>query len=227
MFETIFGLLLQALHACINGLRECSCADSAGVGMLIEVGLEAILLEKCLIVRHIVGVGIERLVLETIDEQTPPLVARAEVDRAVHRLHTILGEPLACRIEERKGHLAVVDRLEETTTARRLLVVEHCGFAVEKCCDATYALALLVDSQPATRLATIERVVAHRVEHRTNVIIERADPLRRSFVQPFRQVEELALVAWRADNLQSIAHNCGIFLKNLSKYSDYFLLLSA
>ena len=207
MLEAVFGLLLQALHTCINGLRERSCADPTGIGMLVEVGLETVLFEHLLIVGRIVGVSVERLVLETIDQQTPPLVARAEVDRAVHRLHTVLREPLTGSVEEHKCQLAVVDRLEKTATTRRLLIVEHCRTAVEECSDTTYAHALLVESQPAASLAIVERVVARGIEDRANIIIEWAYPLRSCFVQTFWQVDKCAFVLRRADHLQCVTHN--------------------
>ena len=53
-----------------------------------------------------------------------------------------------------------------------MIVIVECG-------NATYRLAIFVERNPANGLATLEEVVALRVEDLLDIVIERSNPIRR------------------------------------------------
>ena len=159
--------------------------------------------EQLLVVGRIVGVGVEGLEFVAFDEQSPPRVARAEVDRAVHGLHAAAGQPHARRVEEQVGDLLVVDRLEKAAAAGRLLLDGRL-FAVVEGGDAPHHLVLAVAYQPANRFAVAEERIAGGIEDLFDILVERAHPVAVAFVDAFGQVQEFARQLGRGYLLQGI-----------------------
>ena len=159
--------------------------------------------EQLLVVGRIVGVGVEGLEFVAFDEQSPPRVARAEVDRAVHGLHAAAGQPHARGFEQHVGDLLVVDRLEEPAAARGLLLDRSLLAVVERR-DAADKLAPGVARHPADGLAVGEKFVFRRVENLEDIHVQRADPVAVSLIDSFRKVQPLALQGGSGDLLQGI-----------------------
>lgn len=155
-------------------LRDVCTPD---VAVLVEVVLEAVVLEQLLVVGRVVGVAVEGLELVALDQQAPPVAPLSEVDRAVHRLHAAAGQPHARSVEEHVGHALVLNRLEEAATARGLLL-EGRLLAVIEGRDAPHHLARGVAHHPADGLAVGEQVVLRRVEDLADVDIEGQTQLR-------------------------------------------------
>ena len=173
------------------------------VGVLVEVVAEPVMFEQLLVVGRIVGVGVEGLEFVAFDEQSPPRVARAEVDRAVHGLHAAAGQPHARRVEEQVGDLLVVDHLEKAAAAGRLLLDGRL-FAVVEGGDAPHHLVLAVAYQPANRFAVAEERIAGGIEDLFDILVERAHPVAVAFVDAFGQVQEFARQLGRGYLLQGI-----------------------
>ena len=63
--EAVTRRLFQTLHSVVNALVEFTHPYVPLIGILVEIVLESVMLEQLLVIRRIVGVGIERLKLES------------------------------------------------------------------------------------------------------------------------------------------------------------------
>ena len=70
------------------------CRGTALEEELVEVELEAVVLEQVLVVRRVVVGAVDRRIREVLDQQAPEHVAVAQIDRAVHGLHALFLQPL-------------------------------------------------------------------------------------------------------------------------------------
>ena len=89
-------------------------------------------------------------------------------------------------------------------------------FAVVEGGDTAHHLAAGVADHPADRLAVGEEFVPGRVEDLAQVVIERADPVAVAAVDPFGEVEPLALERRRRNLLQRV-----FLLAHRFRFSDF------
>src|ERR1044071_825056 len=90
--------------------------------ILIKVYLESVCFEQLAVVRRIVVALIIRIAIEPVDQQAPPTIAVAEVDRSVHSLNALLLEPLLALVEQSKRDRTVVHTIEKSYSTCRLFV---------------------------------------------------------------------------------------------------------
>ncbi len=161
------------------------------------------MLEQVLVVRRIVGIGIERLELETLHQTPPPLVPVAEIDGTVHRLHALAAQPVARRIEKHVGHLLRIDALEKAAAAGRLFLLRGLIGIVESGDtpdDASFAVA----DDPTDRLPAFEHTVPGRIEYRPYIVIQGLYPIAVPAIEPFGHGEKLPLLPWGHHLFKSI-----------------------
>ena len=205
--ETLGGIL-QIVHVDVldpvarHGVEPLGAGENLLVGLrivhppdeavLVEIVLEAVILEQFLVIGRVVGVLVQGLEFVAFDQQSPPVAPLPEVDRAVHGLHAAAGEPHARGFEQHVGDLLVVDGLEESAAARGLLL-EGGLLAVVERRDAPHDRALPVADHPADGLAVGEKFVLRRVEDLEDIHIQRADPVAVALIDFLGKIEPLAL----------------------------------
>ena len=207
--EAVPGGRHQTLGALVYHLVDVVVVNAPQIGVLVEIVLEPVILEQLLVIRRVVGVGVKRLELVSLDQQSPPRIARTEVHGTVHSLHAAAGEPQARRVEEHVGELLIVYGLEKAATARRLLVRVGVLVVIERR-DAAHHFARAVVRYPADHLAVGEEFVFGGIEYRQNIVVQRAYPIAVAFVDPIGQVDELAfegLVGHLFESVLRVAHN--------------------
>ena len=98
---------------------------------------------------------------------------------------------VARRVEHHVGQLLVVDSLEESASARGLLVAVSM-LAVVESRDASHGAAAAVVCHPADSFAVGEELVARGVEDRLYRIVERTYPAGVALVYAFGKIEKLS-----------------------------------
>ncbi len=189
MLEAVTGRILEPANAVVNGLRQDTGGELTVISKLVEVVLPTVILEKLDVVRRVVRVGVERSELEPVGEQTPPSVARTEVNGAVHSLHTFGSQPVAGGVEKKVGERLVVLGLEEPYPTGRLRLKDGILGIIESS-DTTDNLTGRVASNPTASLTRGEFCVTGRVENTLDVRVERADPITVTTVEPARQIQK-------------------------------------
>ena len=204
VLEPVARLFLQPFDPFVNVFRKQALGQFAQVGVLVEIVLEAVILEQADVVFEVVRVAVQRREFESLYQQSPPRVAVAEVDRAVHRLQAASGEPVARRVEKQVGYPLVVDRFEKSAAAGRLVFRRFDQLAVVKGGDASDRAAPFVECDPADRFAVVQQFVGLRAEPVFDVAVQRADPVRFVAVKPFGQVEKFTRSPPRGDFFERI-----------------------
>src|SRR5690606_1885145 len=87
-------------HCLVAETLRNGSTDCPGVGELIEVHLKAVRLKQFLVIGEIVVALIIRLMLIPFDQKSPPAIAVAKINRAVHRLHTAFLQPLPALVKK-------------------------------------------------------------------------------------------------------------------------------
>jgi len=190
VLETVSGLFLKPFHPFVDVLGEQSFGQLAQVGVLVEIVLEAVALEQLDVVLEVVGIGVERREFESLDQKAPPLVAIAEVDGTVHRLHAPCSEPVTCCVEQQVGDLLIIDRFEESAPSGGHILRSLHQVAVIEGGDTAYRLVLFVADDPTDCLSVAEQFVGFDVEPVFDVLIEWTDPVGFVFVQAFGQIQK-------------------------------------
>ena len=118
VLETVSGLFLKPFHPFVDVLGEQSFGQLAQVGVLVEIVLEAVVLEQLDVVLEVVGIGVERREFESLDQKAPPLVATPKLMGPSIASMPRASEPVTCCVEQQVGDLLIIDRFEESAPLR-------------------------------------------------------------------------------------------------------------
>ena len=102
--------------------------------------------------------------MEAFYEDAPPFVAFAEVDGAVHCLHSFRKQPVTGNIEEHVGGLLVVDAIEETDASDGDVVAFVFIPFIDESGDAADGFVVAVFEDPAGAFSVSEGFVLFGVE---------------------------------------------------------------
>ena len=219
MVEAVTRRLFQTLHSVVNALVEFTHPYVPLIGILVEIVLESVMLEQLLVIRRIVGVGIERLKLESLHEAPPPFVPVTEIDGTVHRLHSLAAEPLAGRIEKHVGDLLRINAFEESTATGRLFLL--CGLVgIVKGGNTSHHIALPAAGNPTDGLSALEHPVLCGVEHGPDIVVQGLYPVAVTAVESLGHGEELPLLPFGHDLFEHIfSHTLSVLASKDTKSS--------
>src|SRR5690625_2726029 len=83
---------------------------------LIKKCLKTIVLEKFLVIWRVIIHAIQRFI-KALYQQSPPAVAFAKIDGAVHSLHSIFLQPPLTKIEHKVSCLLIINTFKKAYTA--------------------------------------------------------------------------------------------------------------
>src|SRR5258705_8440603 len=97
------------------------------IAPLFIIQLKSIALKKFIVIRWVIVHLVLRR-MKSLHNQSPPTVALAKVDRAIHGFHSSLLQPLFAMVEHHERCGFAVDALKKTYAARGLLFFSCCFF---------------------------------------------------------------------------------------------------
>src|SRR5690606_36528576 len=108
------------------------------------------------IVREIVVAAVVGLFFKPINQQPPPLISLAKIDRPVHGLHSAVRQPFFAGIKKGKSSLFAINAFEKAKSAGGLVVVLPCGLLIHKGSYSANCLSGLVLKDPPDALSMPE-----------------------------------------------------------------------
>ena len=139
------------------------------VNILLKIITEPVIFKK----RDIILMRVRHLKywrLETVHQQTPPLVTLPEIHRPFHGLHASFLQPCPTTVEQHESGLLIINTLEETHPPYRIRIQMTRTF-INKRGHTPHALFFFIPQQPTGTLAMVEKRILPRVEYLCNVII--------------------------------------------------------
>src|SRR5690606_8245519 len=109
---------------------------------LIEIILETVILKQFSVIRRIVIHVIQRRV-KSFNQQSPPLVTFAQIDRSVHGFHILLLQPVFGGIKQQISYFLIINRFKKTNSTRRLFFLV---FGIDKSSNSAYNCLILFDN---------------------------------------------------------------------------------
>src|SRR5580658_8577088 len=151
--------------------------------------LKAIVFEQRPVIRRVEIHRPQRLI-KTFHQQPPPFIPFAEIDRAVHRLHPPLTQPVPGYIQQHIRSFLAVDTVKKTDTTDRNIVSLVPVLLIDKSGDPPDRPVLAILQDPSRHLTMPERLILFRIEYFLYLLIDRTDIGRIGSIELYVYLDE-------------------------------------